>query len=184
MTNNTDRMDGWVYFIRAGDAIKIGFSAQPKRRILDLQTSHHVELELLAWVPTNILTEREAHQRFGHLLIRGEWYQAGSDLMEFISTVAPPAPKVATVAPIPSPIHRPRPATKVYMTQEIRALIAKRNAYGADTPEGHACSNLIEQAGNMPHYVRPEWATDERQTLPWLMQQQMKRLAALKVASN
>lgn len=65
-----------------------------------------------------------------------------------------------------------------------RQLIAKRNAYGADTPEGHACSNLIEQAGHMPHYVRPEWATDERQTLPWLMQQQMKRLAELKAASN
>jgi hypothetical protein len=59
-----------------------------------------------------------------------------------------------------------------------RALIAKRERrYGADSPKGHACSNLVEQIQNMRTYVRPAWATDERQTLPYLMSLQMKRLA-------
>lgn len=57
-----------------------------------------------------------------------------------------------------------------------RALIARRVAAGADTPEGHTCSNLVEQLEAMRTYVRPAWATDVRQTLPWMIQQQMKRL--------
>jgi len=59
-----------------------------------------------------------------------------------------------------------------------RTLIGKRERrYGADSPKGHACSNLVEQLQNMRAYVLPAWAVDERQTLPWMMQQQMKRLS-------
>lgn len=63
------------------------------------------------------------------------------------------------------------------MGRPPRALIARRVAAGADSPEGHTCSNLIEQLENLQTYVRPEWAKDERQTLPWMIRQQMKRLA-------
>ncbi len=56
-------------------------------------------------------------------------------------------------------------------------LLIKRNKYGAFTPRGHACSNLIEQTLTMATYVRPAWATHESQTLGWRMQQQMQRLA-------
>lgn len=58
-----------------------------------------------------------------------------------------------------------------------RKLIARRSRVGANTPEGHTCSNLVEQLQALQTYVRPEWAKDERQTLPWLIKQQMKRLA-------
>lgn len=58
-----------------------------------------------------------------------------------------------------------------------RKLIARRVREGADSQDGHACSNLIEQLEAMRTYVRPDWATDVRQTLPWMIQQQMKRLA-------
>lgn len=58
-----------------------------------------------------------------------------------------------------------------------RALIARRLAAGADTPDGHTCSNLAEMLPGVADYVRPEWAADERQTLPWMVRQQMKRLA-------
>lgn len=58
-----------------------------------------------------------------------------------------------------------------------RKLIARREAAGAESADGHTCSNLVEQLENMRGYVRPDWATDVRQTLPWLIQQQMKRLA-------
>jgi len=34
MTNNTTGLDGWIYFVRANDAIKIGFSMQPKSRVV------------------------------------------------------------------------------------------------------------------------------------------------------
>lgn len=58
-----------------------------------------------------------------------------------------------------------------------RALIARRVKAGAESPEGHACSNLIEQLQSLQTYVRPAWATHECQTLPWMIRQQMKRLA-------
>lgn len=60
-----------------------------------------------------------------------------------------------------------------------RALIAKRQAAGWDTPYGHTCSNIVEQLEGMFDYERPEWATDVRQTLPWLMNQQIARLERL-----
>jgi hypothetical protein len=63
------------------------------------------------------------------------------------------------------------------MENTRRELISLRVKFGADTPAGHACSNLIEQMENMRTYVRPEWAQDERQTLPWMMKQQMMRLS-------
>jgi hypothetical protein len=58
-----------------------------------------------------------------------------------------------------------------------RKLIARRRRDGADSRDGHTCSNLVEQLPNLPGYVRPTWAKDERQTLPWMIRQQMKRLA-------
>ncbi len=66
-----------------------------------------------------------------------------------------------------------------------RALIAKRDIGGADTPDGHTCSNVVEIIQALPGYVRPAWATDERQTLPWMLKQQMKRFRLRSVpASN
>jgi hypothetical protein len=59
-----------------------------------------------------------------------------------------------------------------------RKLIHKREKrYGANSPKGHACSNIVEQLQAMVNYVRPAWATHHTQTLPWMIQQQMKRLA-------
>lgn len=60
-----------------------------------------------------------------------------------------------------------------------RVLIAKRQGAGADTPYGHTCSNIIEQLDGMFSYERPAWATDVRQTLPWMMNQQIERLERL-----
>lgn len=183
MTNNTDRLDGWVYFIKADGAIKIGFSIHPKRRVLDLQTSHHVELELLAWVSTSILTERQAHEKFDHLKIRGEWFRAEPDLIEFIAGLEPSKAEVVEI--IPAPILTPAPARRIavqtlrtakaakpYMTQQIRDLIMQRNAYGADTPRGHAASNLIEQ---LQHLATAEGS--QRENLLKAIPHQMARLA-------
>jgi hypothetical protein len=63
-----------------------------------------------------------------------------------------------------------------------RTLIAKRQEAGHDTPYGHTCSNLIEQIDGMSKYERPAWALDVRQTLPWLMNKQIERLARLSAA--
>lgn len=63
------------------------------------------------------------------------------------------------------------------MEDTRRDLIAMRVKFGPDAPAGHACSTIVEQMQALRTYVRPSWATDERQTLPWMMKQQMQRLA-------
>lgn len=57
-----------------------------------------------------------------------------------------------------------------------RELMRRGREAGWKTAEGHTYSNLNEQLENMRTYVRPDWALHECQTLPYQIQQQMKRL--------
>jgi hypothetical protein len=59
------------------------------------------------------------------------------------------------------------------------AMIKRREVEGADSPKGHAISNLVEMGDNAETYVRPSWATDRRQTLPYLMAREAARLGAM-----
>ena len=65
------------------------------------------------------------------------------------------------------------------MTLTIGDLMKLRNAHGAESLIGLCCSKLIEQLCFLKTYVRQPWAKDERQTLPWMIQQTAKRLAEL-----
>lgn len=104
---------GCVYFIRVGDAIKIGFAENFKRRLGTLQTSHEIPLEVLAVISSASINEYETHQRFAHLRTRGEWFRAEQELIQFIEYAKvkfgeaaryqkapkrPPAPKRPTLA--------------------------------------------------------------------------------------
>lgn len=170
---------GWTYFIRIDDAIKIGFASNFKKRISSLQTSHQKPIEVLAVVPASLVDEFKTHQLFAHLRIRGEWFQNDQELIYFIEGAKAAAANL-TSAPAPA-----RESTKVDETRIMIGRLAEiRKAYGSDTPMGRACSNLAEQLPHMAEYVRPSWASHEIQTLPWMIQQQMKRIEALKAASN
>lgn len=58
-----------------------------------------------------------------------------------------------------------------------RDLILLRRKFGANTPAGRICSNILEQMDSLRTYVRPAWATHETQTLQWCIKQQMQRLS-------
>ncbi len=49
---------------------------------------------------------------------------------------------------------------------------------------GHAAANLAAIIPALAKYVRPNWAVDERQTLPYLAMQQIRRIERLKAATN
>lgn len=74
-----------VYFIRADDAVKIGFSEIVGKRFSTIQSAHAVDLELLGTVPASGGTERSYHDRFAHLHIRGEWFRAEPELLDAIA---------------------------------------------------------------------------------------------------
>ena len=156
MTNNTRGRRGWVYFVKAGDTIKIGFSQAPRARILSMQTSHPNVLQILATVSTGIIQEHEAHAKFKHLHIRGEWFRADPEIMAFIDSLPRPSP-----------------------TRDLKVM---RYKYGPKSTIGRICSTLLSQMEKLPSYVAPAWATHESQTLAgkikWQMAQLERALAA------
>lgn len=155
---------GTVYFVRAGDKIKIGFSTDAKTRINSLQTSNPERLELLGVIDGPESHERSLHHRFRHLHVLGEWFRAEADLLDYI--------RVATGQPEPARPRVSRP--KIAMTQEMRDLMALRVKYGAQSDIGSRCSILIGQFGNMQ-------LADEshRPVLAGLMQRQAESLKEL-----
>lgn len=78
-----------IYFMRATDGtgpIKMGVSGNVGVRRDSLQRECGKELSVLAAVDGNYADEAIIRTAFHHLLVKGrEWFEAGSDLLEFIS---------------------------------------------------------------------------------------------------
>ena len=80
----------WVYFIRAGTSgpIKIGKAQNVRVRLSTLQTSTAVPLHVLGIVAGGRDRERELHEQFAHLRLRGEWFVPEPELLQFITQEA------------------------------------------------------------------------------------------------
>lgn len=92
-----------IYFVRSGDAIKIGVSGNIPLRIRTLATACQRPVELLAVMPGGYADEKALHDRFAHLRGHGEWFRADTELVDFIAAL-PPSP----VPPPPAPRERAR----------------------------------------------------------------------------
>lgn len=75
---------GWVYFLRAGDLIKIGHSQEPRGRLATLRGASPLKLDLLHIEPGPVSKERTLHRRFRRLRSHGEWFRAEHDLLAYI----------------------------------------------------------------------------------------------------
>lgn len=139
---------GYTYFVRRGDAIKIGHSAIPKQRINTLQVAFPEPLEVLAVIPNTIITEYAAHQKFAHLRMSGEWFRAAPDLIEFISKAKAEAKLAAKAHP---PIRFVPKADPV-----ITNLLRCRAKRGHNSAIGFRCSNLTELIPNYRKATDPE----------------------------
>lgn len=66
-----------IYFIKSGEFVKIGHCERdPIRRLEKLQIGNPITLELIAIVPNGSRhDERQWHDRFEKLRVRGEWFQ-------------------------------------------------------------------------------------------------------------
>jgi len=76
---------GWIYFIRSGDAIKIGYAIDVANRFSNLQSSNPVLLELLGAIRGSIEDEHRTHAMFIRLHIRGEWFRDHPAILEYIA---------------------------------------------------------------------------------------------------
>lgn len=79
---------GWIYFIQAGDFVKIGYATNIKVRIKGLETGSPVELVLLRQERGNMDDEARYHKQFADLHVRGEWFRYEGSLAAHITSGA------------------------------------------------------------------------------------------------
>lgn len=82
----------YVYFIKAcgaNPAIKIGVSADADKRLAQLQTGNHLELQLLGKVPVRDADglERSLHDHFADLRLEGEWFKFDERITRMMSAL-------------------------------------------------------------------------------------------------
>lgn len=78
----TREKQGYVYFLRFRDRIKIGFSTCLVSRFEAIPHE-----EILGYVPGTMRDEKRCHAAFAHLRENGEWFRIEPDLLEFIASV-------------------------------------------------------------------------------------------------
>lgn len=76
---------GSLYAVRVDNAIKLGRSLNPRGRIRAIQTGTASPAQLLSAIPQALISERSAHEQWGHLRLRGEWFTATPDLLAWIA---------------------------------------------------------------------------------------------------
>jgi hypothetical protein len=79
----------WVYFIQAGQFVKIGHAIDPFVRMAEFQTAHPVDLRVVAALPCRNArgVEFTLHKAWGHLHARGEWFRLDFRLRNMIYDV-------------------------------------------------------------------------------------------------
>jgi hypothetical protein len=78
----TGTSDSIVYYIRRGDLIKIGTTADPVMRFGDLMPD-----EILAFEPGDAEQETLRHRQFDHLRCHGEHFRSAPELLEHIRQI-------------------------------------------------------------------------------------------------
>ncbi|TAG60665.1 MAG: hypothetical protein EAZ28_06365 [Oscillatoriales cyanobacterium] len=78
----------WVYFIFDEDnqAIKIGRSTNPLHRLSELQVGNSKSLGLLKIIDGGAELEHKLHKKFKYLRLKGEWFKATQELLQFIDS--------------------------------------------------------------------------------------------------
>lgn len=66
---------GDLYFIRCGDAVKIGRTVNIVERLRTMQTDNHMEVDCLLLLKGQGHNEPKWHKRFKAHRLRGEWFR-------------------------------------------------------------------------------------------------------------
>lgn len=77
------RTDG-VYFVKAGNAIKIGYSICITDRMVNLQTGNHEKLQLLGLLNIEQRYERLIRAQFEHLHLHNEWFRDDPEIRLYL----------------------------------------------------------------------------------------------------
>lgn len=91
LNKQTAKPPCYIYFILNCDseAVKIGIAKNVKQRIASLQTSSPSELKLLGKIQAESVSkarelEQSLHKTFDKYRVRGEWFEASVELLDYI----------------------------------------------------------------------------------------------------
>jgi T5orf172 domain len=73
---------GFIYFLRSGDRIKIGFTKSPAQRFRKLQTGLARRPDLLVFIAGSFADEHDMHLRLAEHWTEGEWFAASADVLQ------------------------------------------------------------------------------------------------------
>lgn len=76
--------DGWVYFYRCDQTVKIGFSTKPIERIEALNRMAPPDAHLVGTMTGGRDQEQKLHRRFRRSRMRGEWFRLSPALWQYI----------------------------------------------------------------------------------------------------
>jgi len=102
-----DRAVGYIYFVRMGAFVKIGFTVDVAARLKAIQTSSPEQIVLLRIESGTMETERAFHHRFRRYKANGEWFALQGWLATFLKDCAGPVD-------VPPPIKRPNFFDAIY----------------------------------------------------------------------
>lgn len=76
---------GYIYFITDDVAVKIGYSVDVPRRLIELQQPHYLTLRVIAQFVGTPADESALHERFKDLVIQREWFKMSPRIEEMIA---------------------------------------------------------------------------------------------------
>lgn len=79
-----EHRQGYVYFFRAANTVKIGFTCNVRERAHSLQTGCPEPGFMCKFLPGTMAREKEMHQRFAEYRIAGEWFELRGRLAKYL----------------------------------------------------------------------------------------------------
>lgn len=76
-------MSGFIYAIRSGDFVKIGYAADPWKRRSSIRLANPHPCEMLGFSPGSRADEKALHSKFSAYHHRGEWFRNEGPVAEF-----------------------------------------------------------------------------------------------------
>lgn len=78
----------YIYAISNGTDIKVGYSANVKRRLKQLNTGSAVNLYILCTFTGGRELESQIHNRFKGCRINREWFRAENELLDYLNSMS------------------------------------------------------------------------------------------------
>lgn len=99
---------GYVYFLRAGSTVKIGFSRNLRGRLDKLRNGNSFPVFICKFVKGDRRTEKSFHTRFAEYRVRGEWFDLRGSLAKYLEMHIGPVE-------LPNPIDDPKPEIQIIL---------------------------------------------------------------------